>query len=226
MDRRAVQKAEIIWRDGSVPVSRHFDDPYFSMQGGLAETNHVFLHGNDLPDRFCDRFQIAELGFGTGLNVLAAWDLWRRSGIAGQLKVTSFEAFPLQTSDLAKALQTWPELSGLSNTLISMWESGKFVHESDEIVLEIIIGDARDTLPNWQGEADAWFLDGFSPAKNPEMWSPELMQQVAAHTHQNGTFATYTAAGHVRRALASAGFQVERVPGFGAKKHMTRGIKL
>lgn len=226
MEREPLQKAEVIWRDGGVPVSVHFDDPYFSAQGGLAESTHVFLHGNGLPERFCDGFHIGELGFGTGLNVLAAWDVWRRSDLKGQLRITSFEAFPLKISDLATALKAWPELSSLSTTLLSMWEKGKFVHESDEFVLEIVIGDARETLPKWEGLADAWFLDGFSPAKNPEIWSPELMREVARHTVQGGTFATYTAAGHVRRALATAGFRVERVPGFGLKKHMTRGTKL
>ena len=226
MDRRAVQKAEIKWRDGSVPYSTLFDDPYFSLQDGLAETNHVFLHGNALPDRFSDGFHIAELGFGTGLNVLAAWDLWRNAGISGRLKVTSFEKYPLSASDLAMSLAAWPTLKPLADQLISAWKNGKFVHESDDFALEVILGDARETLPEWQGQADAWFLDGFSPAKNSEMWSMELIQQVAAHTTPGGTFATYTAAGHVRRALASAGFQVERAQGFGAKKHMTRGIKL
>ena len=90
----------------------------------------------------------------------------------------------------------------------------------------MIVGDARDTLPAWQGRADAWFLDGFSPAKNPELWGADLLAQVAAHTAPGGSFATYTAAGHVRRALQAAGFQVERQPGHGRKRHMTAGWRV
>ncbi len=226
MEREPLQKAEVIWRDGGVPVSRRFDDPYFSLQGGLPETTHVFLHGNGFPERFRDGFQIAELGFGTGLNVLAAWDLWRKAGVTGRLRVTSFEMFPMCADDLAMSLAAWPELKPLAEHLIRFCRNGDFVNEFADISLEVILGDARETLPKWQGKADAWFLDGFSPAKNPEMWSPELMQQVAVHTNHGGTFATYTAAGHVRRSLASAGFLVERTPGFGSKKHMTRGTRL
>jgi tRNA U34 5-methylaminomethyl-2-thiouridine-forming methyltransferase MnmC len=88
----------------------------------------------------------------------------------------------------------------------------------------VICGDARVTLPEWTGRADAWFLDGFSPAKNPELWSDELLKSVASHTAPGGTFATYTAAGHVRRALSDAGFHVERRPGFGRKRHMSAGV--
>lgn len=90
--------------------------------------------------------------------------------------------------------------------------------------LHLIVGDARETLPRWQGQADAWFLDGFAPSKNPEMWDPALLAEVARHTAPGGTFATYTAAGFVRRALAAAGFAVTRCPGFGRKRHMTRGV--
>ena len=89
--------------------------------------------------------------------------------------------------------------------------------------LQLILGDARETLPRWPGRADAWFLDGFSPAKNPELWGESLMAEVARHTAPGGTFATYTAAGHVRRSLAAAGFAVERAPGFAGKRHMTKG---
>ena len=223
MDQAVVQNTDIIWRGESVPVSVRFNDPYFSIAGGLSEKRHVFLRGNGLPERFRDRFHIAELGFGTGLNVLAAWDLWRKHGQSGRLHITSFEAFPLHAADLAKSLAVWVELQPLADQLIAVWKNGSFVHEFDNLTLKIIIGDARETLPNWQAKADGWFLDGFSPAKNPELWSADLMQQVAAHTATNGTFATYTAAGHVRRALASAGFRVEKVQGFATKKHMIQG---
>lgn len=214
------QRAELEWREGAVPVSTRFDDPYFSLENGLSETRHVFLAGNDLPARFRDGFHIAELGFGTGLNFLTAWAAWRDAGIAGRLHFTSFEAFPMAPEDMATALAAFPSLGDLAGQLVRAMEAGQFAFE--DVTLSIIEGDARETLPGWDGAADAWFLDGFSPAKNPELWEPELMAAAAAHTVPGGTAATYTAAGFVRRGLDAAGFAVERVPGFGRKRHMTR----
>lgn len=211
---------ELDWRDETIPVSRRFDDPYFSLGGGLAETRHVFLAGNRLPDRFRDGFQIAELGFGTGLNLLAT--LLAHQG-DGHLHFTSFEAFPLPAADIARALQAFPETAPVAEPFLTQWAKGAHTLHFPKLTAEIIIGDARDTLPKWQGHADAWFLDGFSPAKNPELWSPDLMAEVARHTAPGGTFATYTAAGHVRQSLAEAGFTVTRQPGFGRKRHMTTG---
>ena len=211
---------ELDWRDDTIPVSRQFDDPYFSLGGGLAETRHVFLAGNRLPDRFHDGFQIAELGFGTGLNLLAT--LLAHQG-DGHLRFTSFEAFPLPAEDIARALQAFPETAPVAEPFLTQWAKGTRTLHFPNLTAEIIIGDARETLPKWQGRADAWFLDGFSPAKNPELWSPDLMQEVARHTAPGGTFATYTAAGHVRQSLAQAGFTVTRQPGFGRKRHMTTG---
>ena len=219
---RKDQQAEIEWRDG-VPVSRQFDDPYFSMQDGLAETNHVFLAGNDVPNRFRDGFRIAELGFGTGLNALAAWQSWLQAKIPGQLRFTSFEAFPMSPEDMAQALAHYPTLAVLSDQLIEAWRSGTELH-TDTFHLQVILGDARKTLPDWTDKADAWFLDGFAPANNPQMWGDDMMHQVARHTNPGGSFATYTAAGAVRRALQAAGFQVERRTGFGRKRHMTVGV--
>lgn len=211
------QQAEVDWRDGGVPVSLQFDDPYFSLEGGVAETRHVFLGGNDLPARFRDGFHVAELGFGTGLNFLVTLQAWRDAGIAGKLRFTSFEAFPMAQADLARALAHYPDLPAgiLLNVPVSAGASG------DDFDLTIVAGDARETLPAWDGRADAWFLDGFSPAKNPELWGADLMAQVAAHTADGGTAATYTAAGFVRRGLADAGFTVHRRKGFGRKRHMT-----
>jgi tRNA U34 5-methylaminomethyl-2-thiouridine-forming methyltransferase MnmC len=211
---------DLDWRDEVVPVSRAFDDPYFSLAGGLAETRHVFLAGNNLPARFCDGFHIAELGFGTGLNLLAT--LLSHSG-PQHLHYTSFEAFPLAAPDMARALAAFPEVAPYAETLLAQWATGATTLHFPNLTATIRIGDARDTLPAWSGYADAWFLDGFSPAKNPELWSPALLHEVARHTAPGGTFATYTAAGHVRRALAEAGFTVTRQPGFGRKRHMTSG---
>lgn len=220
------QRAEVEWRDGSVPgrvpVSTRFDDPYFSLDNGLHETRHTFLAGNDLPARFRDGFHIAELGFGTGLNALATVQAWIAAGAPGRMRFTSFEGFPMTAADMAQALAAFPELSDLAKPLLDGWGTG--AHEIDMghgMTLHVIIGDARQTVPAWTGRADAWFLDGFSPTKNPELWGEALMQAVADHTAPGGTAASYTAAGHVRRALAQAGFDVTRRAGYGRKRHMT-----
>ncbi|SDX48704.1 tRNA U34 5-methylaminomethyl-2-thiouridine-forming methyltransferase MnmC [Ruegeria halocynthiae] len=219
----ADQRAELTWTADQIPVSDRFDDPYYSLQNGLEETRHVFLTGNDLPVRFVPGFHIAELGFGTGLNLLTVWSAWESSGQATPLRFTSFEAYPMAPDDMARALAAFPELSAWAVRFLNAWTGQKCV--LDTLHLEVITGDARQTLPAWDGAADAWFLDGFSPAKNPELWGADLMQQVADHTVQGGTAATYTAAGFVRRGMSDAGFDVTRGPGFGHKRHMTRAVK-
>lgn len=214
------QPSELAWRDGGVPVSQRFDDPYYSLENGLAETRHVFLAGNDLPQRFEAGFHVAELGFGTGLNALVT-----ARAATYPIRFTSFEAFPLKTEDMAQALSAFPELEDLIQPLLSQWAEGAREIRLPNMDLQIIEGDAREQLRQWAGLADAWYLDGFSPAKNPELWGVELMQAVFDRTAPDGTFATYTAAGHVRRSLAKAGFDVARVPGFGRKRHMSVGRK-
>ncbi|MBV7380193.1 tRNA (5-methylaminomethyl-2-thiouridine)(34)-methyltransferase MnmD [Maritimibacter dapengensis] len=213
------QSAELEWRDGMVPVSTRFDDPYFSIHDGLAETRHVFLGGNDLPERCVPGFHVAELGFGTGLNMLAMVLALRESNIP--IRYTSFEAYPMAVDDIARALDTFPEARAVADPLLAVWGAGIRFFTIGPLSVDVIEGDARETLPAWDRQADAWFLDGFSPAKNPELWSPDLMAQVARHTAPGGTAATYTAAGFVRRGLEDAGFDVTRVPGYGRKRHMT-----
>lgn len=210
------QSGGLDWRDGGIPVSRRFDDPYFSLNGGLAETRHVFLAGNDLPARQRPGFHVAELGFGTGLNLLALAQV-----ATVPLRFTSYEAYPMTQDELARAHAAFPELADLAAELRKGWPLRRFA--VGQVTAEVIVADARIALADWQGRADAWFLDGFSPAKNPELWGEDLMAQVAAHTAPGGTFATYTAAGHVRRALGAAGFAVTRAQGFAGKRHMSRG---
>jgi tRNA U34 5-methylaminomethyl-2-thiouridine-forming methyltransferase MnmC len=217
------EPADLDWRDGVIPVSTRFDDPYFSLNDGLSETRHVFLAGNRLAARLRDGFHVAELGFGTGLNLLALQILWAEIGAPGTLRFTSFEAFPMRADDIAHALNHFPEARAVADPFLAQWAAGQTRLHLPGIEAEVILGDARHTLPDWPGRADAWFLDGFSPAKNPELWADDLMAQVAAHTAPGGSFATYTAAGAVRRALAGAGFAVERLPGHGRKRHMSAG---
>jgi tRNA U34 5-methylaminomethyl-2-thiouridine-forming methyltransferase MnmC len=208
------------WRDG-VPVSARFDDPFYSLSDGLAETSHVFLAGNGLPGRFRPGFHIAELGFGTGLNLLAAWAAWRRSGIAGALRFTSFEAFPLAPEAMARAQAVFPAVAEEAALLAPFWAAGATRILRPDLDFSLVVGDARCTVPVWDASVDAWFLDGFAPARNPDMWGADLMAAVAERTAPGGTVATYTAAGHVRRALATAGLEVERWPGYARKRHMT-----
>ena len=220
------QSAELEWRENGVPISTRFDDPYYSLENGLEETRHVFLAGNRLPERFQTDFHIGELGFGTGLNLLAAWQCWIDAEFGDQLQFTSFEAFPMSAEDMARGLIGFPVDAGLSKVLLEAIDLGQTVIETDTLRAEIVIGDARETVPKHDGQIDAWFLDGFSPAKNPELWEPTLMQAVFDNTAQNGTVATYTAARAVRRALSDAGFEVTRIPGFGRKRHMTTALKV
>lgn len=231
-------RATLDWRDGVIPVSTRFDDPYFSLANGLSETRHVFLAGNDLPARLVPGFHVAELGFGTGLNLLALLIAWQASDCPGPLHYTSFEAFPMQAAEIARALAAFPEAEAVAAPFLAAWESApvtplagleggvrRFRLGSEARPLEVAVrlGDARALLPAWEGRADAWFLDGFSPAKNPELWGEDLMAEVARHTAPGGSFATYTAAGFVRRGLAAAGFAVERRPGHAGKRHMSAG---
>ncbi|SLN44136.1 tRNA (5-methylaminomethyl-2-thiouridine)(34)-methyltransferase MnmD [Roseisalinus antarcticus] len=217
------QRAEIDWKDGT-PVATRFDDPYFSLSNGPAETTHVFLQGNDLPARFNSGFHIAELGFGTGLNCIMAWDAFRKSGLPGALRFTSFEAFPMANPDMTRALAAAGTPPDLTDRLLSALAETPDRADLPGLTLRVILGDARETLPAWTGCADAWFLDGFSPAKNPELWGPALLREVARHTAPRGTVATYSAAGHIRRGLRDSGFDVTRAAGFGRKRHMSRGI--
>ncbi len=215
------QQAVIDWRDGTIPVSVQFDDPYYSMQSGLNEARHVFVLGNNLPSRAQAGFRIAELGFGTGLNLLATHQAL--GDVIGPIHYTSFEAYPMAPHDMAQALAAFPEIA--PEPLLDAMVQGKTQFQIGPVHVTLIIGDARETLPRWNGAADAWYLDGFSPAKNPELWSDPLMAEVGRHTAPGGTFATYTAAGQVRRALSAAGFEVTRQPGFGRKRHMSIGQK-
>ena len=220
------------WQDGDLPVSALYDDTFYSRHNGRAETEYVFLGGNGLPERWngVEHFHIGELGFGTGLNLLETWHHWCAHRQPGQhLMFTSFEAHPLTVDAAARALSAWPQLADQTERLLDIWPT-LFENRSPQPLdaqtsIQIIKGDALAGVTHWQGRAHAWFLDGFSPAKNPDMWSDELMTAVSHHTHARGTFATYTAAGWVRRNLEAAGFTVEKRQGYGTKRDMLAGTK-
>jgi tRNA 5-methylaminomethyl-2-thiouridine biosynthesis bifunctional protein len=222
----------ITWLDGQ-PHSVIFGDIYFSRESGIAETRHVFLHNNRLQERWRSLvqplFTIAETGFGTGLNFLCAWQLWNECAPSqARLHFVSTEKYPLSHEDLGQALSLWPELAAFSTQLTAQyrflapgWRRMKF--DGGRVTLTLLVGDARDMLPQLRARVDAWFLDGFAPARNPEMWQPELFAQVARLAAPGCTFATFTSAGMVRRGLETAGFRVEKVAGFGSKREMLRG---
>ncbi|MDE0530158.1 MAG: tRNA (5-methylaminomethyl-2-thiouridine)(34)-methyltransferase MnmD [Albidovulum sp.] len=214
---------QVEWLEGDTPLSARFGESYYSTGGGLEESRHVFLQGNGLPARFKPGFLIAELGFGTGLNMLAALECWRDSKTAGALRYYGFERYPLSAESISRALENFPSVHAIAAPFLNAWSSGATSFAAPGIEAEIVLGDARQTLPPWQGRADAWFLDGFSPGRNPELWETELLSRLAEKTRAGGTFATYSAAGKVRRGLAAAGFEVRRERGFGRKRHMLAG---
>lgn len=222
--------ADITWRADGSPQSTRFDDIYFSSDDGLAETEHVFLNGNALPDAWADsnHFTIGETGFGTGLNFLATWALWRKTYKPHQhLHFVSVEGFPLSAEELSKALEKWPDLAPLASELITHYPASHtgthLMHLSDNVSLTLCEDEVLPALRQLEAHVDAWFLDGFSPATNPDMWSDAVFAEVARLSKIGTTFATFTAAGAVRRGLAAKGFAVEKVKGFGRKREMLVG---
>jgi tRNA 5-methylaminomethyl-2-thiouridine biosynthesis bifunctional protein len=217
---------QLVWTEADEPRSGRFDDVYFSAEDGLAETRAVFLQGCGLPDAWKDRphFTIAELGFGTGLNIVAVLDLWQRTQTSGQrLSLFSVEGFPLVSEEARRALSHWPEVASSAEALLSGWPaSTPGFHRIDlpgfAATLDLAIGPVDRALAQWSGRADAWFLDGFSPATNPDMWSEAVMDAIAARSAPDARIATFTVAGDVRRRLSDRGFVVEKMPGHGRKR--------
>lgn len=217
-----------------IPFSTMFDDVYYSSDGGLGQARAVFLEGNGLPQRWQGRelFTIVETGFGLGLNFLATWQAWRQDAAAcRQLHFVSVEKYPFQAADLALLHRAWPELAELSAQLLAQWPllcAGfhRLHLDGGRVTLTLLLGDALQLLPQLDARADALFLDGFAPDKNPELWSPPLYQQLARLAGTGATLATYSVAGHVRQGLTAAGFRCEKHHGFGGKRHSLAGVYL
>jgi tRNA 5-methylaminomethyl-2-thiouridine biosynthesis bifunctional protein len=210
--------------EGDSLVSTRFGDVYASRQGALAQSRAVFLAGCGLPEawRGRRRFTVAELGFGTGLNMLAVLEAWARSRPEGAtLHLFSVEGFPLAAADARRMLGRYPELATLAAPLLAHWPTARGWHRFDwpelGAVLDLAVQDAGEALAGWEGRADAWLLDGFSPARNPDMWSTALLAEVARTTMPGGRAATWSVAAPVREGLAAAGFAVRKEPGFGHK---------
>ncbi|MDP9781284.1 bifunctional tRNA (5-methylaminomethyl-2-thiouridine)(34)-methyltransferase MnmD/FAD-dependent 5-carboxymethylaminomethyl-2-thiouridine(34) oxidoreductase MnmC [Pseudomonas fluorescens] len=229
------QHAQLDWDDQGRPRSRVFDDVYFSDQSGLDETRYVFLEQNNLAERFAaladnGRLVIGETGFGTGLNFLCAWQLFEQCAPTGaRLHFVSVEKYPLSPQDLRRALELWPQLKHQAEQLLEQYVA---VHQGFQrlslaggrVTLTLLIGDALEQLPQLDGQVDAWFLDGFAPAKNPEMWTAELFAELARLAAPDATLSTFTSTGWVRRSLNAAGFQMKRTPGIGHKWEILRGV--
>lgn len=223
--------------DGT-PVSDVYGDVYHSVAGGHAQARHVFLAGNDLPARWRGRghFSILETGFGLGLNFMATWLAWQGDpSRCDVLEFISFEKHPFAVEDLTTAHTGWPEFAQLASLLHRIWprlEAGehRLEFEGGRVILRLVFGDAAEVLPVFDArvyaQIDAIYLDGFSPARNPELWSPALCTDLARLAAPGATLATWSVAGHVRRALGTAGFAVERRPGFAGKRQMLVGRRV
>ncbi len=223
--------ASISWPNG-LPYSNDFGDIYFSLDDGLAEKDYVFLQANHLAQRFAAladnaSFTIAETGFGTGLNFLATWQLWQQTRSVGAwLHYVSLEKHPLTPDDLSRALDLWPSLQTYTAKLLAKYPPltagwHRLVFAEENLTLTLLLGDANVLLPELVAEVDVWFLDGFSPDKNPELWQLNLLSSVAKLSKINSTLSTYSAAGVVKRTLEAAGFVVIKQKGFGLKRNMT-----
>lgn len=236
-DKR-ITEAKLDWRRAGdaanetpgAPHSVIFDDIYFA-EDGPAETTHVFLDGNDLSERFRQsaRFAIGEFGFGTGLNFLCAQRAWDAAAKppGARLHFFSFEAYPLSAEDMARAHASWPALGRYSAPLRAVLPPPQpgfhQVFPNADVCLTLFYGDALEGLRQSEARIDAWFFDGFAPAKNPAMWTPELFREAARLSNDKATCATFTVAGAVRRGLQDAGFSIEKRPGFGKKREMLTG---
>ncbi|MBL0645489.1 bifunctional tRNA (5-methylaminomethyl-2-thiouridine)(34)-methyltransferase MnmD/FAD-dependent 5-carboxymethylaminomethyl-2-thiouridine(34) oxidoreductase MnmC [Aeromonas caviae] len=242
VSQTSLHHARLDWNEAGTPVSSEFGDVYFSNDNGLSETRYVFLQQNRLPERFShhdsDSFVIGETGFGTGLNFLATMAVFLEqaplSGNGSRLHFISVEKYPLTQADLRKALAAWPELAPLSQPLIDQWPlpvSGchRLLFADGRIRLDLWFGDIKEMLPQVPhpatGLVDAWYLDGFSPAKNPEMWTQDLFDDLARLARPDATLSTFTCAGFVRRGLIAAGFAMKKVKGHGSKREMLAGVR-
>ncbi|MGV2123185.1 tRNA (5-methylaminomethyl-2-thiouridine)(34)-methyltransferase MnmD [Agrobacterium vitis] len=231
-DAETAHTQPLSWQDGDMPYSTAFGDHFYCQTDGRLECGHVFLEGNELPQRWigASSFRIGELGFGTGLNAMETWRQWQATRMpSGHLTFISFELYPMARADIDRALSRWPQIDAERQGLLALWPDdpqGQVQLDLDaQTRLIVVCGDALASLQAWAEPFDAWYLDGFAPSRNSAMWSLELMTRLYQLTTPGGRFATYAAAGFVRRNLIAAGFTVERRPGFAGKREMLCGSK-
>jgi len=240
---RAIQTADVEWQqiDGiDVPVSKQFGDVYFSKDNGLLETRHVFLNGNDLPERLSnlqpfEYFSVGETGFGTGLNILALWQLWQqvRPNNHSHLHAISVEKFPLSKTDLIRALNVWPELKPIADQLIAQYPHPiagchRFSFPEERFSLDLWLGDAHDVFPSMAktSRVNAWFLDGFAPACNPDIWEEQVLNHIVGLSGIGTTFSSFSVAGVLKRGLTQHGISISRPRGYKHKREMLKAIWL
>ncbi len=230
----AVPAAQLQWHQDQ-PQSTQFSDIYYSSDSGLDESRYVFLQGNDLPARWSGQstYSIFESGFGTGLNFLNTLQSWLKDARASDyLHYTAVEKFPLRKDDLSRALGAWPQLHLQSEPLLAQYPplipgQHRLLLEDGRVRLDLWFCDLHECLESLQQDPgvgiDSWYLDGFAPARNPDMWTQSLYDSMAALSRPGAGFSTFTAAGHVRRGLEQAGFAVDKVQGYGRKREMLKG---
>lgn len=238
---KAIQTADLDWQsiDGiEVPISKQFGDVYFSKDNGLLETRHVFLNGNDLSTRLADLqdfeyFSVGETGFGTGLNILALWQLWQqvRPNNHSHLHAISVEKFPLNKNDLIRALNVWTELKPLADQLIEQYPlpiagCHRLNFPNERFSIDLWLGDAHDIFPVMPKthSINAWFLDGFAPSCNPDMWEENVLNNIVRLSAYRTTFASFSVAGVLKRGLKQHGISISRPRGFGHKREMLKAI--
>ena len=238
-----LQTAELDWEivdDIEIPISKQFGDVYFSKDNGLLETRHVFLNGNDLTERLSQLhdyqyFCVGETGFGTGLNILTLWQLWQQVRLDNHshLHVVSVEKFPLNKADLIRALNVWTELKPLAEKLIQQYPlpiagCHRLSFPEERFSIDLWLGDAQDifpSIPKTQA-VNAWFLDGFAPSCNPDMWQANVLDHIVRLSDFGTTFASFSVAGILKRGLKQHGIQISRPRGFGHKREMLKAIWL
>lgn len=228
-----IEAARLEWAADGTPISSSYGDVYHADEGGLEQARHVFIAGNALPQRWQGRsdFRILETGFGLGLNFLATWHAWRNDPArCERLHFISTELHPFRRDDLATLHARWPELADIAAQLQAAWPplTPGFHHlllDGGKVTLTLLFGDANTTLPQLVGKADALYLDGFAPQKNPQLWSPELLQLLTQHATDDATLASWCVAGDVRRILVAQGWQTRRGPGYARKWHMLKAVR-
>lgn len=232
--------ARLLWTESGAPLSARYDDVYFSKADGLAESRHVFQEGTGFAERLSAAedapVRLGEIGFGMGLNFLAAWATLRAVNTAraaagrapARLDYAGFEQSPPGAEAIRRALAPWPELTADRDALLADWPPapGRSRRALDNtLTLSLLIGPAQTWIDQLETPREIWWLDGFSPAKNPEAWSEPLLRAIHARAAPGAALATYAAAGWVRRGLQAAGFDVVRRPGFGFKKEMLAAMR-
>ena len=236
-----IQTAELDWEfvDGiEIPISKQFGDVYFSKDNGLLETRHVFLNGNDLSERLAnlkdfEYFSVGETGFGTGLNILALWQLWQqvRPDNQSHLHAISVEKFPLSKADLIRALNVWEELKPLAEQLIEQYPlpiagCHRLTFPKERFSIDLWLGDAQEIFPSMAKTkaVNAWFLDGFAPSCNPDMWEQNVLNNIVRLSGYDTTFASFSVAGILKRGLKAHGIDISRPRGFGHKREMLKAV--